>query len=223
LGVVGHGVHEAPQLWTLVFDAHVLVPHRCVPALHVKPQLVPSHVAVAFAGGTQAVHEEVPQLAVLELDAHAAPQAWKPVAQVKPQLVPSQVEVELAGGVHGMHAIRPHELTLVLDAQIAPHGWDPVGQSLLHGTLGSMQAPAHRRLLAGQVPPQANPSQVAVPPVGAVHAVQEVPQVATLVFEAQLWPHACIPWLHVKPQTPPLQVAVPPDGAVHGPQRVPHV
>jgi hypothetical protein len=33
----------------------------------VKPQLVPLHVAVAFAGGLQAVHE-VPQLVVASLD-----------------------------------------------------------------------------------------------------------------------------------------------------------
>jgi hypothetical protein len=44
-------------------------------ALQVKPQAVPLQVAVAFAGGVQAVQEE-PQLLMLLLLAQLFPQAW---------------------------------------------------------------------------------------------------------------------------------------------------
>lgn len=43
--------------------------------LHVNPQDVPSHVEVACAGATQAVHDP-PHEAVLVLSAHAPEQAW---------------------------------------------------------------------------------------------------------------------------------------------------
>jgi hypothetical protein len=43
--------------------------------LHVKPQFVPSHVAVAFAGTAQAEHDE-PHVAVALLLAHAPLQLW---------------------------------------------------------------------------------------------------------------------------------------------------
>jgi hypothetical protein len=43
--------------------------------LHVNPQLVPLHVAEAFAGGEQGVHE-APQVAVLLLLAQLLPQVW---------------------------------------------------------------------------------------------------------------------------------------------------
>jgi hypothetical protein len=41
--------------------------------LQIDPQLVPSHVAVAFAGALQGVHEP-PQVAVLVFEAQLAPQ-----------------------------------------------------------------------------------------------------------------------------------------------------
>jgi hypothetical protein len=43
--------------------------------LHVKPQLVPSQVAVAFSGGPQGAQRE-PQLWVLASSAQAPPHAW---------------------------------------------------------------------------------------------------------------------------------------------------
>jgi hypothetical protein len=42
---------------------------------HVKPQLVPSHVAVEFAGGVHAEHDE-PHVAVALLLTHTPPQLW---------------------------------------------------------------------------------------------------------------------------------------------------
>ena len=46
----------------------------------------------------------------------------------------------------------------------------------------AMQAPAHSFWPVGQVPPQAVPSQVAVPPVGTGQATHAVPQFATSLF-----------------------------------------
>jgi hypothetical protein len=43
--------------------------------LQVKPHDVPSHVAAPFAGTVHAV-QDVPQLEMLALLAHAEPQAW---------------------------------------------------------------------------------------------------------------------------------------------------
>ncbi len=45
--------------------------------MHLKPQLTPSHVAVAFAGGVHGVHE-APHVAGLELLTHVLLQAWSP-------------------------------------------------------------------------------------------------------------------------------------------------
>ena len=41
--------------------------------MQVKPQAVPLQVAVLLAGCAHAVHDVVPQLAVLLFDTHAAP------------------------------------------------------------------------------------------------------------------------------------------------------
>src|SRR3954453_513378 len=54
-----------------------------------------------------------------------------------------------------------------------------------------MQAPAHSFWPVGQIPPQAVPSQVAVPPAGTGHATQAEPQLATSLLAThcpvQLW------------------------------------
>jgi hypothetical protein len=81
--------------------------------LQLKPQLVPSQVAIASAGVGQGVHE-APQFAGLMFETHCPEQAWKPVLQTKPQLVPSQVAVALAGGEQGVHAL-PQLSMLVFD------------------------------------------------------------------------------------------------------------
>jgi hypothetical protein len=44
--------------------------------LHAKPQLVPLHVAVAFAGAVHGVVHDVPQVAGLLFVWHELPQAW---------------------------------------------------------------------------------------------------------------------------------------------------
>jgi hypothetical protein len=49
-----------------------------------------------------------------------------------------------------------------------------------------MQALAHGFLPAPQLAPHAVPSQVAVPPAGAAHAVHDEPQLAVDVFETHM-------------------------------------
>ena len=95
-----------------------------------------------------------------------------------------------------------------------------------------------------QVKPHAVPSQVAVPCIGIVHAVHDVPQVLGLAFGWQMPEQSCVP----EPQTPaheavasmhapahsfipdgqvpphvvPSQVAVPPVGTGQAVHNVPH-
>jgi hypothetical protein len=61
-----------PQLATLLFATQA-PPHRWYPSLQVNPHVVPLHVAMAFAGGTQGEHD-VPQLLTPPFDAHVEPQ-----------------------------------------------------------------------------------------------------------------------------------------------------
>lgn len=71
-----------------------------------------------LVGTAHGVHE-LPQVAVLVLDAHAPLQACNPELQVKPQLVPSQVATLLAGGLQGVHEA-PQVAVLALDAHPEP-------------------------------------------------------------------------------------------------------
>ena len=87
-----------------------------------KPHAVPSHVAVLFAGGAQAVHDEVPHVATLVLLTHAAPHRWKPVLQVKPHAVPLHVAVALEVGAQAVHDEVPQLATLVLLTHAPAHG-----------------------------------------------------------------------------------------------------
>ena len=57
----------------LVF-VHVPPPQFAYPALHAKPQLVPSHVDVPFAGGAGHATHEAPHVASDELETQLAPQ-----------------------------------------------------------------------------------------------------------------------------------------------------
>lgn len=74
--------------------------------LHVKSHAVPLQVAVAFAGGAHGVHD-APQVAMLELLAHAPEHTWKFVLHAMPQVVPLHVAEPLAGVPQGVHAA-PH-------------------------------------------------------------------------------------------------------------------
>ena len=89
--------------------------------MQLNPHAVPLHVAVAFAGGMQGLHE-VPHELVLLLLTHASPQRWKPGLQVNPHAVPSHVAVALAGGAHGAQLF-PQVFTLLFGAHAPPHAW----------------------------------------------------------------------------------------------------
>jgi hypothetical protein len=93
----------------------------------VKPQLVPLQVAVASAGGEQAVHDVAPHELVNALLTHAPEQSWYPLAQVKPQLVPSHVAVAFATVGQAVHEL-PHVAVALLLTQVVPHSWKPVAQ-----------------------------------------------------------------------------------------------
>ena len=139
-----------------------------VPLPQEMPHFIPSQVAVPSVTTGQAVQEVVPQLLRLLLETHAVPHKWKPELHVMPQVVPlSQVARPLAGIGQAVQEVVPQLLGLEFETQAVPHKWKPE----LH------------------VNPQVVPLQVAVALAGGVHGVQKVPQVATLVLDAQVVPH----------------------------------
>ncbi len=87
--------------------------------LHVNPHDVPLHVALPLDGTGQAVHDVVPQLAVLVFDTQAPLQLWKPELHVKPHDVPLHVALLLAGTGHAVHD-EPQLAVLLLLAQALP-------------------------------------------------------------------------------------------------------
>ncbi len=131
------------------------------PAMHVVPQVLPSHVAFALVRVGHGVHEVVPQLVTEVFDTHAPLQLWKPLLHVKPHIVPSHVALALVGTGHGSHE-DPHPAIESLATHCEPHAWKPVLHAL----------------------PQCVPSQVAGPFVGAGQGVQLVPQLAAASFAA---------------------------------------
>jgi hypothetical protein len=88
--------------------------------LHWNPQLFPSHVALALAGGMHGVHDEVPHDATLVLSAHTPLQLWKPKLHTELQLEPLQSSLAFAGG--GGHAVHdmPQLARLVLLTHTPP-------------------------------------------------------------------------------------------------------
>ena len=95
--------------------------------MHAKSQLVPLHVAVAFAGGWQGVHD-TPQVAGEPLDAQVSPQRCVPATQVKSHAPFAHIGVELSGAGHCTHA-SPQCATSSAVAQTSPHAWRPLAQT----------------------------------------------------------------------------------------------
>ena len=96
--------------------------------------------------------------------------------------------IAFGGTAHGVHE-EPHELTLSLAKQLPLQSCVPDGHMPLHAIADGMHMPAHNFWLAGQAPPHEVPSHVAVPPVGGVHAVQDMLQLSMLVLLTQAPPH----------------------------------
>jgi hypothetical protein len=76
VGALGQGAHKVPQLFTLVSSTHC-PPQSWNPGLHVDPQLAPSHVGFAFAGGWQGA-QRTPQESVELLSEQPPEQSWNP-------------------------------------------------------------------------------------------------------------------------------------------------
>jgi hypothetical protein len=117
-----------------------------------------------------------------------APHILYPELQVKLQTPLVQVAaVALAGTGHGVHEV-PQELTLVSSKQLPLQLWVPGVQLPLHAMLTLMQAPKQSCCPFGQEPPHEVPSQVALPPVGAVQGVQDMLQLLGSVALTQAPP-----------------------------------
>jgi hypothetical protein len=94
---------------------------------------------------------------------HVFEQAVVPLPQEMPHFIPSQVAVPLVTTGQAVHEVAPQLPTLVLERHAVPHKWKPVLQ----------------------VNPHVVPLQIAVAFAGGVQGVQSVPQVETLVLDAQ--------------------------------------
>ncbi len=90
--------------------------------LHVKPQLVPSHVATESTGAAHGVHEVVPHDPAELLLTQAPLHRWNPVLQVKPHAVPSHVATLFAGTGHALHVV-PQLATDEFATQAPLHVW----------------------------------------------------------------------------------------------------
>jgi len=134
-----------------------------VPAAQVKPQEVPSHVAMPEAGGWQGEQLE-PQVATLVLETQAPLHGWYPVSQRKAQAPALHCAVACSGGTQGVQLV-PQEPMLSSRRHSSRQAWLPGGQV--------------------EVVPQVVPSQVAAV-LGVVgQGVQRVPQWAALSLLTQ--------------------------------------
>jgi hypothetical protein len=184
----GQGVQEAPQVAGSVESTQAPL-QAWRPVAQAMPQAPPTQVAVPLATPGQTWHA-LPQAEASVSLTQPEPHLWNPVAQTKPHAVPSQVAwVALAGTGHGVHDV-PQACSSSGDRQSPEQACVPVGQ-LPHDVpaSGDTQAPWHRIFPVGQEAPQAIPSQVAVPPAGALHGVQAPPQVLGSLFDTQAPAH----------------------------------
>jgi hypothetical protein len=118
------------------------------------------------------------------------PHALYPELQTKPQAPPAAhvAMVAFGGTGHGVQDA-PQEFTLVLSKQLPLHSWVPPGQLPLHAIWLGMHAPKQSFCPPRQDPPHDVPSQVALPPVGGEHGVQDMLQLFALVALTQAFPH----------------------------------
>jgi hypothetical protein len=91
------------------------------PLLQMKPQLAPSHVAVAFAAAGHGVHD-APHVAGLVLSTHAPAHMWKPASQTgAPHLPPRHVPLAWGMVEHAFPQL-PQLLAFVLrSVHCVPH------------------------------------------------------------------------------------------------------
>jgi hypothetical protein len=165
----GHACAHDPQFAVLVL---MLISHpsderplqSANPRLHEKPQLVPLHVDVEFAGIVHAAHA-VPQLLTLEFERHAPLQLWNAVLQVNPHVPAVHVDVPFAGGVQLVVHMPQCEVSVLT----------LISQPSLASPLQSAKPELHEY-------PHVTPLHVAVEFAGTVHAEHEPPHVLTLLL-----------------------------------------
>jgi len=118
------------------------------------------------------------------------PQACEPAAHTNPQVFPSQVAwVAPAGTGHGVQDV-PQACSSSVDRHSPEQKWVPVAQVVHDWAMsGVTQEPWHNVLPVGQAAPHDVPSQVAVPPGGALQGVQAPPQVLGSVLDTQAPAH----------------------------------
>lgn len=88
--------------------------------MHENPQLVPSHVAVEFAGGVHA-EQLAPQLLTLVLLTHAPEQLWKPPLQAPwTHTLPTQLADAFANEHTWPHAMQLFVSIVVFTSQPLP-------------------------------------------------------------------------------------------------------
>jgi hypothetical protein len=109
---------------------------------------------------------------------------------LNPQDVPSQEATPLAGAEQGVHDVMPQPLGLVFAWQLPLQLCVPAGHVPRQACAVGMQPPVHSFVPLGHVPPHERPSQVAVPPVGIAHAVQDAPHDPISVLTRHCDPHA---------------------------------
>ena len=108
------------------------------------------------------------------LSTHLPPQTWKPLLHIRPHAPPMQAPAPLGSDGQFVHAV-PHPVGSLSGAQRVPQRWVPAPHVKSHAV------PSH---------------EVALAPVGRGHARHDVPQLLTLVFDAQMPPQSCEPAAH---------------------------
>ena len=125
LGGVGHGAHPPPQLAREVSLAQP-EPQRWKPALHTKPQAVPSQNAAPLGGGAGHAAQSAPQVAVAVFETHAPLQLCCVDAQVIARHAPLTHSVPAAHAVPQRPQLRRSARVLVQPLEHRERG---VGQA----------------------------------------------------------------------------------------------
>jgi hypothetical protein len=168
-----HAVHDEPHVATSVLLTHLPL-QRWKPLAHESEHVPETQMGVPFAPVGQAM-QEVPHAVASLSRAQSDVHLCSPGPQVKSHVVPSQVAASACAGTgQGVHDV-PQEFTSWSDEQRSPQACVPTAQEPSQPDAASMQTPWQSFLLAGQAPPQARETQVAVPPTGSAQRVQDVP------------------------------------------------
>lgn len=222
-----HTVPQAPQSVSEVcrftqVSAPLACMHASKPFAQLRPQRPETQVAVppVIAGHCWQL---APHCRMEVSDTQLPLQSCVPAGHALTQLLPSQLTVPPSRVPwQGVQAV-PHVLTSVLLTQLPLQACVPVGQVHLPLThispdehivpqapqwllslVRSTQLLPHIMRLLGQLKPQLVPLQVAAAPAGAVHGVQDVPQVAGDVLLTHAPLQTC--WPFGQPHLPALQV-----------------